>query len=1422
MSSEDGLRAQTGRKLTKRRKDFRRVSLDIPEKFKDGADIEEDASAAPKGQETWTMNQSLFSMIAKTGSQADLHTPLEEVASSDSDGEHEGRLKSRKRGDAAQYMSPPRHTSASFANRHRRKISDSKLLKSLPRLRTRREARDASNDQDMSTSQILPPKPAQVTASRPSRESALLDTRPTHIHDSDEAGPSRPTASRRGRHESLSETSESSPPPTLAQRLQDIFEFEELEEVISQYPCWLIQSVLLQGYLYITQKHICFYAYLNRKDPGKSGYIAKLGRSKYNRYWFVLKGDVLAYYNNTSDLYFPRNRINLSHAISASIIDQKDKDKEATSFVVETEGRNYTFKADSATSALDWVRAIQKVIFRTRNDGGSVKISIPLQNVWDIEENPLMDFADSIKIRVIDNGETYAMDEYFFSFSGSAEDVLNILRILIPDNDPSVDGRSSTCSPRVSSSVRPKHLDVKTDTERSVSPGDASPLRENVKATLSPRPPVNLKGSSPRISMESSRSSLDMRRRSTDITRTFQKTNSDRGRTSFTMNRSSSYGGDGVRRGDKSPLSPKINESSASASTSLDQVETESSAAIQSLDDTNASASQILNRTDVFHRPTIQNSSGQLDTEKDRMCQSQETARSVRDNKRSPLPTVGDDDDSDQQNSKMRDSDTSAIQNIVQAGSYPLQKASGLLGNLKSRSKRMSKVLSTETMGYYEKVAGMWAGGRKHYHTAEGLSPDDQIRSAQEDADAVVDAERFREHFALPPTEELQSTFFGSLQRVIPMYGKIYISDRHFCFRSMLPTTRTKLILPLKDIETVEKEKGFRLSYYGLVIVIRGFEEVFFEFAKAELRDECTVTTLRQLENVRFMTNSQSLHQEDVTIEEQAKAEHDLLQEARAEPIPQSAPIDAPDTDPEKMPLIFDDLGGSYVDFKPSESLKITCLTIGSRGDVQPYIAFCKGLLAEGHKPKIVTHAEFEHAVREQGIDFAPVAGDPAELMRICIENGMFTYSFIREASEKFRGWIDGLLATAWEACQGSDILIESPSAMAGIHIAEALRIPYFRAFGMTWTRTRAYPHAFFVPGRRMGGNWNSWSYSVFDKFFWGGISGQVNHWRRNTLKLPKTGLGKMKPDRRPFMYFVSPSVMPPPLDWPDWIRVTGYWFLDTNNDYVPPQDLVDFLAKARKDKKKIVYIGFGSIVVDDPAAMTKTVVDAVLKADVRCVLSKGWSDRLDKKDAAKPELPLPSDIFQIKEAPHDWLFKQVDAAVHHGGSGTTGASLRAGIPTVIKPFFGDQFFYGMRVENLNVGVCIEKINTTVLGRAIWTATNDQRMIDKAALLGEKIRKESGVQTAIQTMYRELERARTFIPKDESPDVGYASAHPDPTEDNEDWTLVDDEDACLDTETAAATGYLKYSEQALARAGGSSAMALGSMVLRGAGVSGKR
>jgi sterol 3beta-glucosyltransferase len=542
--------------------------------------------------------------------------------------------------------------------------------------------------------------------------------------------------------------------------------------------------------------------------------------------------------------------------------------------------------------------------------------------------------------------------------------------------------------------------------------GETPSIRENVRATLSPLPAphagrASLSDVSARSSNDVNRKSSDVRR-SIDASRSFRRPSYEVRRPSHEVRRSFSGGHSKQSKGlpaDGSSLSPRAADSE-SATLSLEPG-TESSAAIQSMDESSTSASQILNRSDVFRGHANRSPDTLPFNKMDQIARhSQETTRSTH---RKSINTMGRskqphtptgtpdlDDDMDASQAPPRLSgSSSALQDIA---SYPLQKSSGLAGFLKTRSKRMGNLLASESMNYYEKVSGMLAGGRKHYNTAEGLETGDQIHGYEDDEDAAKAAENFRDHFAFPETEVLQSSFFASLQRVLPNYGKIYISGKYVCFRSLMPTSKTKIILPMRDIENVNKEKGFRMGYHGLAIVIKGYEELFFEFSKAEYRDECAISVLRILENTKYLKDEDSSSGID-SDDEAAKAEHDLLQQAREhndtdKQINISDIVRAADND--RVPLIFDDPLASFVDFKPSEPLTVVCLTIGSRGDVQPYIALCKELLEEGHKPRIATHAEFEPWVRKHGIDFAPVDGNPADLMRICVEHGLTTCVALR------------------------------------------------------------------------------------------------------------------------------------------------------------------------------------------------------------------------------------------------------------------------------------------------------------------------------------------------------------------------------------------------------------------------------------------
>ena len=142
----------------------------------------------------------------------------------------------------------------------------------------------------------------------------------------------------------------------------------------------------------------------------KTGYLSKTGKRnpKYNRYWFRLKGDVLSYFRDPQNPYFPSGQIDLRYGISANVSDSK---KDGVHFTVTTHTRTYHFRADSPPSAQEWVKSLQRVIFRSHNDGDAVKISLPIENIIDIEEAQILGFAETCKLRVIDNDDTYAIDE---------------------------------------------------------------------------------------------------------------------------------------------------------------------------------------------------------------------------------------------------------------------------------------------------------------------------------------------------------------------------------------------------------------------------------------------------------------------------------------------------------------------------------------------------------------------------------------------------------------------------------------------------------------------------------------------------------------------------------------------------------------------------------------------------------------------------------------------------------------------------------------------------------------------------------------------------------------------------------------------------------------------------------------------------
>lgn len=219
---------------------------------------------------------------------------------------------------------------------------------------------------------------------------------------------------------------------------------------------------------------------------------------------------------------------------------------------------------------------------------------------------------------------------------------------------------------------------------------------------------------------------------------------------------------------------------------------------------------------------------------------------------------------------------------------------------------------------------------------------------------------------------------------------------------------------------------------------------------------------------------------------------------------------------------------------------------------VQPVIAFAKALQADGHRAVIATHAEFEPFVRKHGVEHRVLAGDSKALMELCVENGMFTPKFIKEALATFRSFIDVLLRSAWDVCQDADVIVQAPSVMAGYHVAEKLGVPLLNYFTMPFTKTREFPSPFALTNVPLGGAFNVSSFQVIDQALFQPLASQINAFRGEigrallllfvlstpltvlSIGLPPIGRmhGAALPSSVPFIYCFSRFLVPKPADW--------------------------------------------------------------------------------------------------------------------------------------------------------------------------------------------------------------------------------------------------------------------------------------------------
>ncbi|KAJ6567741.1 putative sterol glucosyltransferase [Mycena vulgaris] len=425
--------------------------------------------------------------------------------------------------------------------------------------------------------------------------------------------------------------------------------------------------------------------------------------------------------------------------------------------------------------------------------------------------------------------------------------------------------------------------------------------------------------------------------------------------------------------------------------------------------------------------------------------------------------------------------------------------------------------------------------------------------------------------------------------------------------------------------------------------------------------------------------------------------------------------------------------------------LNIVIQVVGSRGDVQPFIALGNELQKHGHRVRLATHNVFEDFVRESGLEFYPIGGDPAELMAYMVKNPGLIPSMksLRQGDiQRKRAMVSEMLDGCWRSCVEPDLLshapfvaeaiIANPPSFAHVHCAQALGIPVHLMFTMPWSSTTAFPHPLanlkYSSIDPVIANYVS--YGIVEFLTWQGLGDVINKWRdsMDLEPVPATeGPGLAETLKIPFTYCWSPALVPKPSDWASHIDICGFFFRDPPN-YEPPPDLDAFLRAGPPP----VYIGFGSIVIENPQRMSTILLQAVQAAGVRAIISRGWS---------KLDGPPMQNVLYLGDCPHEWLFQYMAAVVHHGGAGTTACGLLNGKPTAIVPFFGDQPFWGNMVAATGAGpkpIPHRELTARNLSDAITFCLSSDAAA-AAQTISAKMRQEaSGVKTAVASFHANL------------------------------------------------------------------------------------
>lgn len=367
--------------------------------------------------------------------------------------------------------------------------------------------------------------------------------------------------------------------------------------------------------------------------------------------------------------------------------------------------------------------------------------------------------------------------------------------------------------------------------------------------------------------------------------------------------------------------------------------------------------------------------------------------------------------------------------------------------------------------------------------------------------------------------------------------------------------------------------------------------------------------------------------------------------------------------------------------------MRVALTTSGTRGDAQPLILLARELLTRGHEPVLGLPPNVADLGRGAGIPTHDLGPNTQVLMESDQGQAWLaagnTRAFMRELSEMSARAMDLTRAGQLAAGEGADVFVAGVLMQdLALPHAEALGVPMLALHSFPFEPNRAFPNP-FVTSRALPGVLNHASGKLFENMWWKGFRDEINGFRK-VVGLPPTKVATHRQftDRAVTAIQAYDAALVPGLEQEYGARRPLVGFL------APDAGLRESLGEVGlpagfgawlDDGDAPVFFGFGSMPVRDPAAAVAMITDVSRRLGVRAVVNAGWGG-LAALDPGDPNVTV------IGAVDHDTVLGRCRAAVHHGGAGTTYASLAAGLPTVICSVFADQPFWGARVKDAGVG----------------------------------------------------------------------------------------------------------------------------------------